>query len=426
MIAGYVHHEMYVNALELFEEMLNCGIRADNVGLSSAISACAGTQALNQGRQIHAQSCVLGYSGVLSIGNALVSLYARCGRVQDARRVFEKIDVKDNISWNALISGFSQNGNSEEALWVYTEMNKAGVEANVITYSSSISAAANTANVKQGKQIQAKLFKTGYNIETEASNALITLYAKCGCINDAKRVFSEAVERNEVTWNAMITGYSQHGCGREALDIYKEMKRVGMTPNHVTFMGILSACSHMGLVDEGLSHFESMSRDYGLVPKLEHFVCVVDILGRVGFLNRAKRFIEEMPMKPDATVWRTLLSACIVHKNKETGEFDARHLLELEPDDSATYVLISNMYGVNKNWISPDDSRKTMKERGVKKEPGRSWIEVKNSMHPFYAGDNFEEPMDPGKNTQWGIEYLEKLAPFLKFYFANISIVNLL
>ncbi|KAK9665988.1 hypothetical protein RND81_14G151500 [Saponaria officinalis] len=394
MIAGYVHHEMYVNALELFEEMLNCGIRADNIGLSSAISACTGTQALNQGRQIHAQSCVLGYSDDLSIGNALVSLYARCGRVQDARRVFEKIDVKDNISWNALISGFSQTGNSEEALWVYTEMNKAGVEANVITYSSSISAAANTANVKQGKQIQAKLFKTGYNFETESSNALITLYAKCGCINDAKRVFSKAVERNEVTWNAMITGYSQHGYGREALDIYKEMKRVGMTPNHVTFMGILSACSHVGLVDEGLSHFESMSRDYGLVPKLEHYVCVVDILGRAGFLNRAKRFIEEMPMKSDATVWRTLLSACIVHKNKEIGEFAARHLLELEPDDSATYVLISNMYGVNKNWISRDDSRKTMKERGVKKEPGRSWIEVKNSIHAFYAGDNLHPLSD--------------------------------
>ncbi|KAL9225614.1 hypothetical protein vseg_001517 [Gypsophila vaccaria] len=394
MIAGYAHHEKYVKALELFEEMVICGIRADNIGLSSAISACAGIQALNQGQQIHAQSCVLGYSDDLSIGNALVSLYARCGRVQDARRVFKMIDLKDNISWNAMISGFSQTGHSEEALRIYIEMNRAGVEANVITYSSSISASANTANVKQGKQIQAKLFKTGYNLETEASNALITLYAKCGCIDDAKRVFSEAAERNEITWNAMITGYSQHGCGREALDIYEEMKRVEMTPNHVTFMGILSACSHVGLVEEGLSHFESMSRDYGLVPKLEHYVCVVDIFGRAGLLNRAKRFIEDMPMKPDATIWRTLLSACIVHKNKEIGEFAAHHLLELEPDDSATYVLMSNMYGVNKNWTSRDDSRKMMKERGVKKEPGRSWIEVKNSIHAFYAGDNLHPLSD--------------------------------
>ncbi|XP_074285746.1 pentatricopeptide repeat-containing protein At4g13650-like [Silene latifolia] len=394
MIAGYVHHEMYVDALKRFEEMLYCGIRADNIGLSCAITACAGTQALNQGRQIHAQSYVLGYSDDLSIGNALVSLYARCGRVQDARNAFELIDAKDNISWNTLISGFSQSGHPEEALWVYTEMNKAGFGANMITYSSSISAAANMGNLKQGKLIQAKLFKTGYNLEIEASNALITLYSKCGSINDAKRVFCEATERNEVTWNAMITGYSQHGCGREALDTYEEMKRVGMSPNHVTFMGILSACSHVGLVEEGLSHFESMTRDYGLVPKLEHYVCVVDSLGRAGFLDRAKKIIEGMPMKPDATVWRTLLSACIVHKNKEIGEHAAHNLLELEPNDSATYVLISNMHDVNKNWTSRDESRKMMKERGVTKEPGRSWIEVKNSVHAFYAGDNLHPMKD--------------------------------
>ncbi|XP_021732809.1 pentatricopeptide repeat-containing protein At4g13650-like [Chenopodium quinoa] len=394
MIAGYGQHEMYAHALKLFEEMLCRGIRPDNIGLSNVISACAGIQALYQGRQIHAQSYILGYSDDQSIRNALVSLYARCGRLQDAYHAFEKIDVKDNITWNSLISGFAQTGHSEDAFKVYTQMNKADVEANLFTYTSTISAAANIANVKQGKQIQAKLFKSGYNLETEASNALITLYAKCGCLDDAKRVLSEMMNRNEVTWNAMITGYSQHGCGEEALEIFDEMKRVGVAPNHVTFVGVLSACSHVGLVEQGLRYFESMTKEYDLTPKLEHCICVVDILSRAGYLSRAKKFIEDMQFKPDAMIWRTVLRACIVHKNKEIGEFAARHLLELEPKDSATYALMSNMYTVTRNWTCMDESRKMMKERGVKKEPGRSWIEVNNAIHAFYAGDNLHPLAD--------------------------------
>ncbi|CAO2813208.1 unnamed protein product [Amaranthus hypochondriacus] len=419
MISGYRQHEMYGRALRLFEEMLRRGVQADNIGLSSAISACAGIQSLYHGRQIHAQSYVLGYSNDLSINNALVSLYARCGRLQEAYRAFEKIDVKDNTSWNALITGFAQSGHSENALRVYHLMNEAGIEANLISYSSSISAAANTANVKQGKQIQAKLFKTGYHMETEASNALITLYAKCGCIDDARRVFSEMIERNDVTWNAMITAYSQHGCGDEVLEIFDEMKRVGVAPNLVTFLGVLSACSHVGLVERGLMYFESMSQEYGLVPKQEHYVCVVDILGRAGQLSRARKFTEDMPIKPDANIWRTLLRACVVHKNKEIGEFAAHHLLQLAPEDSATYVLMSNMYAVTRNRALMDESRKMMKERGVKKEPGRSWIEVKNTIHAFYAGDN----LHPLKDNIYGfLEDLDKRASEIGFVQNQYSI----
>ncbi|KAL2937607.1 hypothetical protein RDABS01_021056 [Bienertia sinuspersici] len=403
VIAGYGQYEMYVHALKLFEEMLCHGIQPDNIGLSSAISACAGIQALHQGRQIHGHSCILGYSDDLSIQNALVSLYARCGRPREAYQAFEINDVKDTISWNALISGFAQSGYSEDALRVYAQMNEAEIEANLFTYSSSISAAANITNVKQGKQIQAKLFKTGYNSEIEASNALITLYAKCGCIDDARRVFSEMTYRTEVSWNAIITGYSQHGYGEEVLKMFDEMERVSMGPNHITFVGVLSACSHVGLVEKGLNYFESMSKEYGLVPKLEHYVCVVDILGRAGLLSRARKFIEEMEIEPDALVWRTLLRACIVNRNTEIGEFAAHHLLELEPNDSATYALMSNLYAVTRNWICMDESRRMMKERGVKKEPGRSWIEVNNSIHAFYAGDNLHPLAD-------GIyEYLEDL-----------------
>ncbi|GMN39002.1 hypothetical protein TIFTF001_008225 [Ficus carica] len=394
MVAGYTQHDMYVEALKLFEELEYRGIRPDNIGLASAITACAGIKTLNQGRQIHAQSCVLGYTNDVSISNALVSLYARCGRIQEAYLAFEKNDAKDNISWNALVSGFAQSGFCEEALQVYSRMNSLGVAANLFTFGSAVSASANLANIKQGKQIHAVIIKTGYDSETEASNVLITLYAKCGRIDDAKREFNEMPEKNEVSWNAMITAFSQHGLGIEALDLFEQMKRHDLMPSHITFVGVLSACSHVGFVNEGLGYFDSMSKEYGLVPKPEHYVCVVDLLGRAGLLSDAKEFVEKMPIKPDAMVWRTLLSACTVHKNTEIGEFAACHLLELEPDDSATYVLLSNMYAVAGKWDFRDQTRRLMRERGVKKEPGQSWIEVKNSFHAFFVGDRLHPLAD--------------------------------
>lgn len=394
MIAGFTQHDLCHGALNLFIEMQDQGIRSDNIGFASAISACAGIQALDQGQQIHAQSITSGYSLDVSISNALISLYARCGKVEDAYLAFDKNDNKDNISWNALISGFSQSGHWEDALKMFSQMNQAGVESNMFTYGSAVSAAANTTNIKQGKQIHARIIKTGYNTEIEASNVLITLYAKSGSLDDARREFLEMPQRNEISWNAMITGYSQHGRGSEAIELFKKMQQLNVGPNNVTFVGVLSACSHVGLVDEGLNYFKSMREEHGLVPKPEHYACVVDILGRAGYLSRAREFVETMPIEPDAMVWRTLLSACTVHKNMEIGEQAANHLLRLEPNDSATYVLLSNMYAASGKWTYRNCARKLMKDRGVKKEPGRSWIEVKNSFHAFFVGDRLHPLAD--------------------------------
>ncbi|KAI3469324.1 hypothetical protein Pfo_025987 [Paulownia fortunei] len=394
MIAGYAQHDMFSEALKLFEEMQERGIRSDNIGLASVISACAGIQALNQGRQIHSQSIVSGYSSDISIGNALVCLYARCGCILEAHSAFEKMNARDNVSWNGLISGFAQSGKNEEALKVFSQMIQAGEEANMFTYGSAVSAAANLTNLKLGKQIHARTIKTGYDSETEVCNVLITLYAKCGRLNGARRVFIEIPQKNEVSWNAMITGYSQHGYGRQAIELFEDMKMLQMMPNHITYVGVLSACSHVGLVEEGLSYFKSMSEQHGLVPRQEHYACVVDVLGRAGQVFRARTFVESMPIKPDAMVWRTLLSACTVHRNTEIGEVAAKHLLELEPKDSATYVLMSNLYAVTCKWDYRDRARLLMRDRGVKKEPGRSWIEVKNSVHAFFVGDRLHPLAD--------------------------------
>ncbi|KAH7653155.1 Tetratricopeptide-like helical domain-containing protein [Dioscorea alata] len=394
MIAGYAQHEYFVEALRTFQEMHIHGIQSDNIGLASAVSACAGIKAIEQGLQIHARACTFGYSKDLSIGNSLVNLYAKCGRIMEAFSAFETIELKDEISWNGLISGFAQSGHCEEALKLFVQMGQAGVKANLFTFGSAISASANIADIKQGKQIHAKLIKVGYDSEIEAGNAIVSLYAKCGSINDAYIAFSGMSERNEISWNAMITCYSQHGLGREALKLFERMKGNGFKPNHVTFLGVLAACSHVGLVADGLDYFKSMSKVHGLVPRPEHYACVVDILGRAGQLGCAKGFIEEMPIDPDAMVWRTLLSACAVYKNIEIGEFAAQHLLKLEPYDSANYVLLSNVYAVTRKWDLRNHVRQMMKDKGVKKEPGRSWIEVKNVVHAFFVGDRLHPLAD--------------------------------
>ncbi|CAN0920655.1 Pentatricopeptide repeat-containing protein At4g13650 [Linum grandiflorum] len=403
MISGCTQHDLFDDAIKLFQEMLSRGIQADNIGFSSAISACSGIQALNQGQQVQAQTYVSGYSGDLSICNALVSLYARCGKAREAYLVFDNMNTKDNISWNGLISGFAQSGHLDEALKVFSHMNKAEVEPSVFTFTSAVSAAGNLADIKQGKHIQAMIFKRGFDLEIEISNALITMYAKCGSIGDSKRKFLEMPEKNDISWNAMITAYSQHGDGLEAVKHFENMKQTGVLPNYVTFVGVLTACSHVGLVNEGLCYFESMTKEYGLVPKPEHYACVVDLLCRAGLLSRAKKFVEEMPIRPDAMVWRTLLSACVVHKDVELGEFAAQHLLDLEPGDSATYVLLSNMYAVSRKWNYRDRTRQMMKNRRVKKEPGRSWVEVKNKNHAFFVGDRLHPLADKI------YEYLDKL-----------------
>ncbi|XP_051126818.1 pentatricopeptide repeat-containing protein At4g13650-like [Andrographis paniculata] len=387
MISGYAQQDKFAEALKIFKESQELGIQSDNIGLASVVSACAGLQAISQGRQIHCQSTTSGYSLDISIGNALVWLYARCGCVPEALSAFQKMCTKDIVSWNGLISGFAQSGKCEEALKFFSQMVQASEEANMFTYGSCLSAAASLTNLKLGRQIHSRIIKTGYDCETEVCNVLITLYAKCGRLNGARRVFIEMPQKNEVSWNAMITGYSQHGYGMQAIELFEEMNLMKMMPTHITYVGVLSACSHVGLVEKGLNYFYSMSERHALNPKHEHYACVVDLLGRAGQVVRAKKFVESMQIKPDSMVWRTLLSACTVHKNIEIGEVAAKNLLELEPKDSATYVLLSNLYAVTGKWHYRDQARLLMRVRGVKKEPGRSWIEVNNSVNAFFVGD---------------------------------------
>ncbi|CBI29931.3 unnamed protein product, partial [Vitis vinifera] len=321
----------------IFLQMQIEGLMPNQYTYPSILRTCTSLGALDLGEQIHTQVIKSGFQFNVYVCSVLIDMYAKHGELDTARGILQRLREEDVVSWTAMIAGYTQHDLFAEALKLFQEMENQGIRSDNIGFSSAISACAGIQALNQGQQIHAQSYISGYSEDLSignalASNVLITLYSKCGSIEDAKREFFEMPEKNVVSWNAMITGYSQHGYGSEAVSLFEEMKQLGLMPNHVTFVG-------------------------------------------------------EMPIEPDAMIWRTLLSACTVHKNIEIGEFAARHLLELEPEDSATYVLLSNMYAVSGKWDYRDRTRQMMKDRGVKKEPGRSWIEVKNSIHAFFVGD---------------------------------------
>uniref|UniRef100_UPI0040747504 Synthetic PPR-DYW protein n=1 Tax=synthetic construct TaxID=32630 RepID=UPI0040747504 len=387
MISGYAQNGQSEEALELFREMQQEGIKPSEFTFCSVLSACASLGSLEMGKQIHGYVIKSGFESIVFVGNALIDMYAKCGSIEDARKVFDEMPERTVVSWTAMISGYAQNGQSEEALELFREMQREGVKPDEVTLPSVLSACANLGALEQGKQIHAYVIKSGFESDVFVGSALIDMYAKCGSIEDARKVFDKMPERDVVSWNAMIAAYAQHGHGKEALQLFQQMQQEGVKPSEVTFTSILSACSHAGLVDEGHHYFESMSPDYGITPRVEHYGCMVDLLGRAGRLDEAEDLIKSMPFQPNVVVWGTLLGACRVHGDVERGERAAERILELDPESAAPYVLLSNIYAAAGRWDEAAKVRKLMKERGVKKEPGCSWIEVNNKVHEFVAGD---------------------------------------
>eukprot|EP01018_Ginkgo_biloba_P027654 Gb_41804 [translate_table: standard] len=393
MIAGYAQSRNNDEALKLFCQMQQAGMEVDHITFTSILGACANLESLEGGKPVHATIIKAGYESDVFAGNALLSMYARCGRIEAAQNMFEELHYQDVVSWNAMITGYDQNGYGEEALKLLCKMQREGMKPNMFTFVSVLSACASLAALEQGKQVHACIVKTGFEADVSVDNALITMYAKCGRIEDARKVFNNMFDQNVVTWNAIIARYAQHGNGTEALQLFEQMQSVAMKPDEITFVGVLSACSHVGLVDEGCWYFDSMNRDHGITPKMEHYACMVDLFGRAGYLTEAEDFIYKMPCQPGALVWRTLLGACRVHGNMELGNVAAECLLELEPGDPASYVLLSNIYAAAGRWVDRAKVIKMMKDRDVKKEPGRSWIEVKNRVHAFVVEDRSHPQM---------------------------------
>eukprot|EP01018_Ginkgo_biloba_P034752 Gb_24816 [translate_table: standard] len=393
MIAAYVRYGYADEALTLFYEMLREGIQPNQFTFATILPACANLAAVEHGKKIHEEVIRGEFQSDIFVGSALVDMYVKCRNVENARHVFDKMPHRDVVSWTAMIAGYAQNGNGEEAIKLFRQMQMAGVKPDSDTFAIVLPACANLAALEQGKEIHEVIIRSGYQYNVFVCSALVDMYAKCGSIENARHVFDQMPQQDVVAWNAMIVGYAMHGCGKEALRLFGQMQHSGTKPDHVTFVGVLSACCHAGLVDMGWQFFECMSRYYHITPTIEHYGCMVDLLGRAGYLDEAQDFINKMPIEPDAVVWGCLLGACRIHTNIELGECVAERLFELDPKDAAPYVLLSNIYAAAGRWDDIEKVRIMMKDRGVEKTPGCSWIEVNKQVYAFLVGDTSHPQM---------------------------------
>ncbi|KAF7836475.1 pentatricopeptide repeat-containing protein [Senna tora] len=388
LITGYVQGDgQDQEAIKLFCDMLQGHIAPNHFTFSSVLKACANLPDLCFGEQLHAQAFKLGLSSVNCVGNSLINMYARSGRMECARKSFDILFEKNLVSYNTIVDAYAKTSDSEEAFEFFHEIEHTGIGANSFTFASLLSGAASIGAIGKGEQIHARVLKSGFGSDQCINNALVSMYSRCGNIEAALQVFSDMGDRNVISWTSIITGFAKHGFVTKALKMFYEMLETGVKPNEVTYIAVLSACSHAGLIDEGWRHFNSMYEIHGVVPRMEHYACMVDLLGRSGSLSEAIEFINSMPFKADALVWRTFLGSCQVHGNTELGEHAAKMILEQQPNDPAAYILLSNLYASEGHWEEVAAIRKNMKQRNLIKEAGCSWIEVENQVHKFHVGD---------------------------------------
>ncbi|CAN6444634.1 unnamed protein product [Victoria cruziana] len=387
LIRGYAWDGPLEEAIKLFYGMVDVGLRPDNFTFPFVLKACSGLSALKVGKDVHELAVQTGWESDVFVGAGLVDMYAKCGCVDRAHEVFDKMPVRDVVLWNSMVGAYAQNGRPNEALSLCREMRLKGFRLTDATIVTALSASADSAALPQGREIHGYSWRNGFAAHERVGTALVDMYAKGGLVENARRLFDRLAEKRTISWNAMIAGYGMHGHAAEALALFEEMKRTGSVPDHITFVGVLSACSHGGLMDEGWELFNSMKRDYSIEPRVEHYTCVVALLGHSKRLDEAHDLILSMPVEPDTGIWGSLLSSCKIHKNVRLGEMALQKLIELEPTDAGNYVMLSNIYAQSGNWEGVVQMRTMMQERGLKKAVACSWIKVKNQVHAFLAGD---------------------------------------
>ncbi|KAG1365431.1 pentatricopeptide repeat-containing protein [Cocos nucifera] len=385
MIEGYAMHEELVEAFTLFNRMRSGSLHPSLLTYVSLLGLSASLSAIDLSKQIHCLVIKAGAALDLYAGSALVDVYSKCLCTDDARAVFDEVDQRDLVVWNAMIFGYAQNARGEEALKLFHKLCVTGMGPNEFTFVALVTVASNLASLFHGLQFHSQIIKAGLDFDPHVSNALIDMYAKCGCIEEAWVLFDSTRGRDVVRWNSMISRYAQHGHAEEALKVFQLMRHEDIEPNYVTFVGVLSACGHAGLTEEGLCHFHSMKDKYVIEPGMEHYASVVTLLGRAGKLQEAKEFIEQMPIEPAAVVWRSLLSACRVFGNVDLGRYAAEMSILKDPKQSGPYVLLSNIFASKGMWADADKVRRGMDYIGAVKEPGYSWVEVLKEVHVFIA-----------------------------------------
>lgn len=374
-------------ALKLFYEFRMEDDLVDPGILVAVLRACSSLTFKLEGMQIHGLATKMGFVNDVFVGSALVDLYAKCRDVEYSEKVFIKLSEKDLVSWNALISGYAQNECADEALKAFQKMQSEEIRPNTVTIACILSVCAYLSVRKLCKEVHGYLVRLGLGASVLVRNSLIAAYAKCGDINSSFCTFEKMPQRNDVSWNSIILGMGMHGRTDEMIVLFDKMIASGMKPDHMTFTAVLSACSHAGRVDEGCKYFKSMVQDFNLKPQLEQYTCMVDLLGRAGHLHQAYDLIMAMPCMPDNRIWGSLLGSCKNHGDEMLAEIVANHIFKLDPPNVGYRVLLANLY---ENFGKESEGcmvRSEIKDMGLKKKPGCSWIELKNNFDVFIAGD---------------------------------------
>ncbi|CAA7028826.1 unnamed protein product [Microthlaspi erraticum] len=389
LISGLCKNGKFEEALKLCGSMKDDddSLKPDSDIMTCVINACAGLETLKFGLQVHGSMIKTGQVMDVFVGSSLIDLYSKCGLPEMALEVFSNMRPDNIVAWNSMISCYSRNNLPELSLELFSQMlNHDGVSPDSVSTTSVLVAISSTASLLKGKSVHGYTIRLDIPSDTHLKNALIDMYVKCGLSKYAENIFRRMQHKSLITWNLMIHGYGSHGDCLRALTLFEEMKNEGESPDDVTFLSLISACNHSGFVQEGKDIFEIMKRDYGIEPKMEHYANMVDLLGRAGHLEEAYSFIKAMPVEADSSVWLCLLSASRTHHNVEFGILSAEKLLRMEPERGGYYVQLINLYmeaGLKKEAAK---LLSEMKERGLQKKPGCSWIEVNNSTHVFFSG----------------------------------------
>ncbi|KAG0524306.1 hypothetical protein BDA96_07G199600 [Sorghum bicolor] len=361
IISGYLRGGMPNKALQAFGQMVKEQVTLDDVTLLNALVASAKAGKVKVGRLCHSLVVVNGAGINCYMGSSLISMYAKCGLVEDARKVFHGMHERNVVCWTSMISGYTQLGKFKEAVNLFRDMQITGMKVDDGTIATVVSSCAQMGALDLGRYVHAYCDVHGLGKELSVKNSLIDMYSKCGDINKAHEIFCGLTKRDVFSWTAMIMGFTVNGLCSEALDLFAQMEGEGkVMPNEVTFLGVLTSCSHGGLVEQGFHHFQRMSMVYKLAPRIEHYGCMVDLLGRAKLLTEAEQFIKNMPIAPDVVVWRSLLFACRACGEVGLAEFVAERILELEPKKCAGHVLLSNVYATTSRWVDVNELRTSM------------------------------------------------------------------
>ncbi|GLT81817.1 hypothetical protein SLE2022_002480 [Rubroshorea leprosula] len=375
-------------AIYLFRQMWgNSGVRPDDHTLPLVLRACAGSGALTLSVSVHGLCVKMGWEASLFVASALVFMYVTFGKLCDARVLFDQMPKRDYVLWTAMLAGYAQHGEPTLGLEVFRQMVDSVVELDWVVAVSLLLVCGQSGWLNQGKSIHGWCLRRDSKLGLNLGNAIVDMYVKCSTLSYAHRVFYTMNEKDVISWSSLILGYGLSGNFSIALKLFDEMLVRGINPNAVTFLGILSACAHGGLVELARSCFKTM-HDHGVTPELKHYAAMADCLARSGLLEEAERFIEEMPIEPDAAVLGAIVTGCRLHNNFEMGERIARKLIRLEPEKAGNYVLLSDIYAAAGKFDESEKVRKLMKELHVSKLPGRSLIELQSFSLPGFESDD--------------------------------------